>query len=255
MEKLTSAVHSAPLENGRRQSIYCASALHRGPRAKAMRADQFQGLEAELWTAVGAPMMLRTNLATALGLVNGVVGEVYDILVSEDFKEPSLPIVLMAFPREKVKCPGVFEHPDPEKAASTVIIPIRPVTREAVGQGGKICTRTQLPLVLAHALTVHKAQGLTLAKAAIDMGDAETSSGWTFTALSRVRALEDLVLLGALDLERLEKVDIAKRLLKRRHYESTCCADAEAAFRQWLDDLDVPPLSRWAAYDTPRAGN
>ncbi|CAF0897468.1 unnamed protein product, partial [Brachionus calyciflorus] len=47
--------------------------------------------------------------------------------------------------------------------------------------------RTQFPLRLAYALTIHKSQGQTIDKAAIDLGKKETSLGLTFVALSMLK--------------------------------------------------------------------
>jgi ATP-dependent DNA helicase PIF1 len=53
-------------------------------------------------------------------------------------------------------------------------------------------TYTQFPLVPAWAMTIHKAQGLTLEDLRIDLGHGAFSPGQTYTALSRVRTLDGL---------------------------------------------------------------
>lgn len=62
----------------------------------------------------------------------------------------------------------------------------RRLTQEVVG-----CF-TQIPLVLAWGLTIHKAQGLTLDRVVVDVGRGAFAHGQIYVALSRVRTLDGL---------------------------------------------------------------
>ena len=52
--------------------------------------------------------------------------------------------------------------------------------------------RTQLPLCLSWASTIHCSQSLTLPKVTVDLGRKEMSAGLSYVALSRVRKFDDL---------------------------------------------------------------
>ena len=53
-------------------------------------------------------------------------------------------------------------------------------------------TRTQYPLILSWALTIHKAQGMTLNRSIVNLSNTEFSAGLTYTACTRVRKLSDM---------------------------------------------------------------
>ena len=54
-----------------------------------------------------------------------------------------------------------------------------------------LLTKTQFPLRIAYASTIHKSQGQTLDKEVIDLGKSEKSLGLTFEALSRFKHYTD----------------------------------------------------------------
>ena len=64
-------------------------------------------------------------------------------------------------------------------------------------------SRTQFPIRLAYALTIHKAQGQTLKR--IIVGKKEATLGLTFVALSRVKNVNDF-LIHPFPLDRLTRI-------------------------------------------------
>ena len=55
-------------------------------------------------------------------------------------------------------------------------------------------TYSQIPLIPAWAITIHKAQGLTLSDVRVDLGEGAFSEGQTYVALSRAKTLDGLSL-------------------------------------------------------------
>lgn len=76
-------------------------------------------------------------------------------------------------------------------------------------RGFEIASVTQKPLRLAWAVTVHKSQGLSLDSAIIDLSQAFTP-GMGYVALSRVRSLEGLYLVGMNEQALMMNQQIAK---------------------------------------------
>lgn len=84
-------------------------------------------------------------------------------------------------------------------------------------------TYSQIPLVLAWSVTIHKSQGKTLDRVHIDLGAGAFETGQTYVALSRCRSLERLTLSRPLTAEDV-RVDVESQAFYaalRRLIEST----------------------------------
>ena len=129
------------------------------------RMDKDASYVPSLLLKKGAQVMLLKNLDQEKGLVNGSRGVVID------FKEDSSHLPIVEF-------------------RNGLRLSIDPVTWQS--EHDPPITREQIPLRLAYALTIHKAQGATLDCALIDIGSSTFECGQAYVALSRVRDLESL---------------------------------------------------------------
>ena len=124
------------------------------------------GLEAKLSLACGARVMLRCNLDTKSGLVNGAMGTVLSVTSQHATVQ--------------------FDHP----------CNIEMVKSKCMVMKNYYVYRKQFPLILAYAITIHKCQGLSLDCAIIDLSENLFSDGMAYVALSRVRSLLGLHLVA-----------------------------------------------------------
>jgi hypothetical protein len=115
----------------------------------------------------GALVMFVKNNFEA-GYVNGTQGEVVD------FDDKGMPIVKILSGEKIVVDSQVWEINEDEKVKARI---------------------KQVPLRLAWAITVHKSQGMSLDAAEIDLGKS-FAFGMGYVALSRVRSIEGIKLLG-----------------------------------------------------------
>ena len=161
--------------------------VHHGFDAALLPADDDEcaGLPAQLLLAKGAHVMLRRNIDTADGLVNGAQGVVKDIIFSADNTMPDT--VLVKFKNDVGKGNSI-------NVENECLVPIRPLTAEFYGKKGTVIQRKQIPLILSYAVTVHKTQGLTMDKCVVDCGASVFDCGMAYVAMSRVTALSGLYL-------------------------------------------------------------
>ena len=134
---------------------------------------------------VGAQVMLKTNLDVSAGLVNGSRGVVTEITAYEDYNEKHM------LNTEKVNITDIDYVVNVRFINGQRCALIRQTWE--IHDEDCIARRTQIPLVLAWSLSIHKVQGVTLDYAAIDMANC-FEYGQVYVALSRIRQLKGLFL-------------------------------------------------------------
>jgi len=128
---------------------------------------------AELVLKKGALVMfVRNNFGE--GYVNGTLGTVVDF----EEEAPHYPVIEVKSGTRITARPTMWVNLDPDEKV--------------------VASISQVPLRLAWAITIHKSQGMTLDAAEINLGKA-FGHGMGYVALSRVRTLEGIKLVGIND--------------------------------------------------------
>ena len=100
--------------------------------------------------------MLKANIWTEKGLCNGAIGRIVHILYEEGANPLTSPPSVLICTFHSYNGPYL----DEEKKT----VPITPITRGWTASNGETCSRTQFPIYLSYACSIHQSQGLTLDK-------------------------------------------------------------------------------------------
>lgn len=79
--------------------------------------------------------------------------------------------------------------------------------------------RRQYPFRLAYAVTIHSAQGDTYGKTVVDLGGREVVAGLSYVALSRVKHISELCVIG-FHFDRLGRIENSSLLQPRMDEEN-----------------------------------
>jgi hypothetical protein len=146
------------------------------PETRKFKHHEAAGLETNLKISCGARIMLRRNIDIGSGLVNGALGTIIKINYSE--KEVNL------IENLEIKFDNMNENTKIER-----------ITADFECGKNTYMSRTQFPIHLAWAITIHKCQGLTLDAVLLDIGVEVFELGMSYVALSRAKLLKNVHLL------------------------------------------------------------
>ena len=212
--------------------------------AFAERAEDDElGLAKWLLLCIGARVMVTKNVSVKNGLCNGTMGTVCDILCDRDDKVVT---VLVRVKKRTDKRRGYVgpsfltneELPQgiPPLEDDEAIIALDRWT-VTVLEDKTEHSRSQFPLMLCAAVTIHKSQGLTLGRVLIDAGPDEHAMGQFFVALSRVRHPHHVAFQPLPPLERVTTLIARKAsLFERKRHECFLRKCAEKTAQRFANE-------------------
>lgn len=159
-----------------------------GSRASINKCSQ---LEDEIEVAIGCRIMLLANIQTKTSLVNSTTGYLYDIeqpLGTTDPRSTLPQALIFRIKRDSYSSPILKELDN----SLYITVPLFR-TKRMFYRRGQEHQREQFPIRVAFAITVHKAQGIILDKAVVDITIREFTSGLRYVAVSRVKTINTLM--------------------------------------------------------------
>ena len=146
----------------------------------------------DLKVKVGACVMLTNNIDVTDGLTNGAMGTVTNVLKNNSTqKNKQIECILVKFDSSKAGETVIANSSYKHLCDKSVPIKKIQVTFQVHGKESFQGSRTQFPLFLAWAVTIHKCQGLTVDEIVVDM-KGRYQHGQAYVALSRVTTYEKL---------------------------------------------------------------
>lgn len=178
-------------------------------------------LENYLELSIGCKLMILENIWTECGIVNGTQCRLYDIIWApgtNPMKDPpDQPFcLLVAVPKQDYNGPIVEQFVWRQTAFA--VIPIYRSTRDFYYERA-LRRRTQFPVRLAYAITIHKAQGMTMRRAVLDLSIGHKDLTLFYVAVSRVRRLEDLMFEQPFGLRRLSTEESATAIMRNQDWQ------------------------------------
>ena len=200
---------------------------------KGLGPEDFRGLGRTVFLQRDARYLLTANLWVDAGLYNGTECYLhYAVFASaEDCdavgRDGAVAYVVMSSRTYTgPQCDPIIPHS----------FKVPTLTRPASSR--KFVTRTQLPLICAAGITVHKSQGMSLEFFFLLFGENELALGSTYVSLSRATSLLGVLTRDVLTLKRLIGLSLSDRADMRRAFDIECDKLSIATMQSLLNELD-----------------
>lgn len=179
--------------------------------ARELKSQMIANDREKLTFKKGARVMITANIDIGNRLVNGTLGTIKEIQADVNYNgDPTKLKIVVSIDsgNDSVVCSYINEleqlvKADPSPTTSTTTATLSTATPESVADEPKpelkpritkISARvTQIPLILAYSLSIHKIQGQTLERAVMSLDECFSPSQ-IYVALSRVKSVEGLYL-------------------------------------------------------------
>jgi len=178
---------------------------HDGNPTAPLKALQDHRFEERVQLKLNTLVILLVNMDLTMGLVNGAQGKVvgfekYNKFGAEAQPKTSLPETLGEY--KEVRSAQMYAFTDQRHVTafpivqfnngiSQIIYPVCQLSELGTERPYSLMGRTQIPLIPAWAITVHKSQGMTLTRVEVDLAKAFERE-MVYVALSRCKSLEGL---------------------------------------------------------------
>ena len=258
----------AQLADDKKELIHQIKAQHSSKSATKLSAAEFDGFRAVVNLVRGCKTVLTRNVSYKFGLANGTRGTFIGAVYGPGGVGTCPDALVCEFP---AYCGPAFYEDEPKW------VPILPLTSY---KDGTRMSRTQFPLVAGYALTVNKAQGLTIkegvvihlvgggkrfrpaSKHGLPFVAFTRSESFAMTAFKNIPPWYDFVKGRDSDMLRMRLAFTARLEEKhaatlQEHSSMKSSADEQEAFQQWRHAQDsgtkrakkATPLLRCAECD------